>query len=867
MTRWRRYGEAIVRYRWLVGVLVVALLLDVLFFTGYYAFDDKDYTWAAHQIAHGENFMLPRASNYELAAVRLGFNLPLALVNRLSDGSIAWMSAFQMLYHLGCVVIAYALARTIANERAGRIAAVIAATCPLLYNFAGVMLPDVALAMWAGLSLLLLVRAIHRAKNPDEPGWKSSRLFVASGLALGIAYSVKATAILLCFPSAIAIIAAFPSLRQPKKWLVHGAWLALGVALMLLVELVVFRAVTGDWISQLTIAQDSTGWDFPRWMAKQGTNPFARIWFAVVKLREHMPITFVAFAAGLVAQTISRRRNVTIVVFAWFTFLYLTIGTASLTKYLPQPIFPRYYTLFIIPAIVALSCAITFGLEWYATWERRPRRATPLVLAVGLIVFGAGTAAYELRANLPLAGAIPNSEWARSFAQAYEKANQEYPQYPIVLSMEVSFTLLPILLPNIPDHVYWNAPGEPWGNDHKATPKPPFIFLDWTRGSTRSGLARIEGVDLEHVDVETVAIVRAEAGAGAGRVRQALHTLMGLEPTAVTTQTTTWNATTIQLVRPAAGRSDATPTVQVHMDGGTGVSINNDANGVSLQWDWPTRFDISYFDNDDRFYNPNAITDTIDPPAKEITVAFGASSFRGGIITGAIEIIAYGGDHKVVDRATRPLAVIGGVQNIAATLRGDIHEYRVRASINSPTLGGLHLDPIEVTSVPTESTARIVGAAKPAEVVALTKGDFKIRNEGAVTSVRWGQVAKRFAIQYFDDRNYRRSPRSESSRLRAATRTNMFVVSGGIRQLEGAPLTADVEVFAYGEDRELSGQATRRITLGSTFTPFVIPVVSTRQGASAYRIRVWLEGSGPAAIELAPVEATTIPVPSLREMR
>lgn len=848
MSRWR---DAIVRYRWLFAVLALALLLDVLFFTGYYGFDDKDYTWAAHQIAHGNNFLLPRASNYELAAVRLAFNSPLAIVYRLSGGSVAWMCGFQMLYHLGCVVIAYALARSVANERTGRIAAVLVAACPLLYNFAGVMMPDVALAMWTGLSLLLLVRAIHRAQHPEEPGWRSSRLFLAAGVALGIGYSVKATAILLCFPSAIVIIAAFPSLREPWKWIVPGAWLALGVAIVLLLELVIFRAVTGDWLSQLTVAQDSTNWDFPKWLAKQGKNPFGRILVAAGGLRNHMPITFLALAVGLVAHTISRKRNIAIVTFAWFNFLYLTVGTVSLTRYMPQPLFPRYFTLIIIPMAIALACAITQGLEWYATWTRRPSRITPRVAAVVLIVVGVGTTIYEVKANVRYAGTQGNSVWARSFVLAYEKAKRDYPDYPIVLSVEASYTLLPLVVSDVSDRIYWQAPGEPWGNDHKTTPKPPFVFLDWTRGSTRSGLARIPGVDLEHVSVETVAIVYADPAFGLGRLRAALSS-------APINKARTWDTTTIQLVKPSTKASDAAPMIQVHTERGIGVGVINDQTGVTFQWDEPTKFEVSFFDNDDHYFADTSITDKVDPPAKEATLTIGASTLRGADVTGSIEVIAYDDDDKIVDRTTQPIAVKGSaVQPIVATLHGDIHEYRVRGSIASSSSGGLRLDPFQLSTVPAEATARIAAAPKPVALVSQGKGEVTIREEGAFTSVRY-QEMPRFAIQYFDGRNYRRMPSSETAKLRAEVPIKAFVVSGAMRQPEGAPVTADVEVFSYGEDRELAGQAHKRLTLGPTSTEFSITVTPTRLPAAAYRVRVWLEGKGPVALELAPLVVTPI---------
>lgn len=849
MNLWRTWLERASRYRWLFVVLGVALVLDLLFFTGYYAYDDKDYTWAAHQIANGENFLLPRSENYELAAVRLSFNFPLAIVYWLSDGNVSWMSAFQMLYHLGCVVVAYAIGRTVAEERAARLAAVLLATCPLLYNFAGVMFPDVALTMWIGLALLVLLRAIDRAKHPERPGWRSSRLFVLAGFFLGIAYSVKVTAIVLAFPAAISIIAAFPGLRRPM-WLVHGAWMAAGLFAVLLIELVILRSLTGEWLSQLTISSDATSWDFPMWAERQGLHPWSRLTYITAAMREHMPITFIAYAIGAVAYWFSKRRSIAVLAILWFSFLFLTFGSTTFSKYLPQPLFPRYFTMIMLPAAIALACVIVEALERYSAWKKRPARVTPRLVAVVLVVFGTCTAKHELGANLQFGNSLGDRAAARSFVIAFERARHEYPEYPIVLSDQVAFKLLPILLPEIPDHVYWHTTDVPWADDGKPMPKPPFLFLDWTRPGLRGGIDRVPGLDPTRLNVETIALVLPDAGDGTSRLRAAAHVLFGAEVEDDPPHVRMWDATTIQLVTDATGPHASTRRVIAPVsaigDADVGVHVDASTGTVALSWETIGGFEVGYFDDPEIESAPRSSLAAV-PVASEITVSLGARTFRGPV-AGKVSLHAYNSEGTLVSTVSRSVGIRSGTsQHFDVKVSGyALSSYRVRWSIAAPTPGALRLDPISITSVPMPAGAKPVPA-----VVPLDKG-IEITQSADRSVLRWG-VGSRLVVQYFDLRNFRRMPASSLAAILPPAMK--FSVAGRARTIEGAAVTADVEVFAYGEDRELAGSGKQRVTLGPDPVSFEVTVAAKRP-ARAFRVRWWFDVTAPGAIELAPIELT-----------
>lgn len=818
--------------RWLAAACLLALVFDLVFYTGYFGSDDAYYTWAAHQIAQRENFLAIQVYENQAAVSRIAFNLPLGFVYWISDGSTTWMCLFQILYHLGCVAVAYALGNDFSGKVASRVASLMVATCPLLYLFAGSMLPDVALAMWSGLYLLVLSRALRRG---EEGSWKQRvARFATVGVLLGVTYSIKPTALVLAGPTALAIISAFPSIRRPT-WILYGGAVIVGLGVMLLLEWTVLRVARGEWIAGLntTYAIGQNQADFGVAAQRHGVELTTRMRTVAHELRLNIPYSFPLLAAGVIAHTISSRRRSVLVAFAWFTPLYLAFGTVALTAYVPMPVYPRYYSPIVIPCAVATASAIAYGWEALAPrLSERVRRVT----AVVLVALGCLFVALEARANLRIDNSIARAIWVRSFERAYERANEAYPELPIVLPDRVVGMILPMLLPDIAERVYY-AGNAPWGDDGKTTPKPPFILLASSKDDPPLlALWSLGDVDLDHVEIVPLEIVKADTAFGVERLAAAAHALFGSEPPDRRTDTLAgWDATTIYLVKPAASTTVrlAVPLTVV----APGVSSNTSISGSSLSWTSKASFAADYFEGGNPFYAPSTRMAELPPGTHEISVALKVHSF-GAPVRGIAEVWAYDKTYNPIEWTERKVALSPGEQVVKVTVSSDreLQTYRVRWWFETTLPGALHLDPFETTTSPATSAW--------IDLTVLNPDPVDVERSGDSNKLVWAASAKRFAIQAFSSQHYRTAPFDSKAQLAAdGASVKSFTVTNTLQLLSGSPTVVDVEAFAYDEKGKLVDKQATTVTVDTNMASVDLSF-APKVPVKSYRVRWWFEPKG-----------------------
>lgn len=404
----------------LLALVVLALLLDFLFFTGYYASDDRHYIAGARAVA-GDGVFQP-----ELGNVRLGITIPSAFVYWFTNSvaSIAW---FHTLYHVGLVVLAYVLGRMLHEERTGLWAAALVATSPLLYVFAGAVLPDNANAFWLTASTIALL-AMRRGADEKLSSGRRFIGYFAAGVTLGFAYCCKEVTLIMCLPAAVFTMTAGPPLRR-LEWIRDGATIILGLVVVLIADYLVLRLVTDQWISRLTMVS-AHGDEFRETMIAQGETPFRRFLTAGRQLRPYIPITMFVLLAGSVAYGFVRtKRSLGLMVTFWWPLLYLTMGSTSFREYLPPVIQGRYYAIVLVPAAVMTAAAASALVD---RWRARnvngvwlPRLFVALAIVVGL---------KELWHTLPIAGTIYKANETKAFVAALEEIRERYPRYPVVLS-------------------------------------------------------------------------------------------------------------------------------------------------------------------------------------------------------------------------------------------------------------------------------------------------------------------------------------------------------------------------------------------------------------------------------------------------
>ena len=196
----------------LAGVLILAVALRVLFYTGFFGSDEVTYVETAANIAAGDW----RASNY-IGATRYGMNLPIALLIYLFGLSEASANLWPFLCSVGEVALVFLIARWLWNTRVAVVSAVLLALLPLHVHFAGRLMADPPLAFFLTLSVALLLRAACS---------RSWLTFLAAGLAWGGVFWVKESVAFLYAPVFLLLGIYLNRMNSRLLWLIAGMGLA-----------------------------------------------------------------------------------------------------------------------------------------------------------------------------------------------------------------------------------------------------------------------------------------------------------------------------------------------------------------------------------------------------------------------------------------------------------------------------------------------------------------------------------------------------------------------------------------------------------------------------------------------------------------
>lgn len=454
------------RARRILGLtLLVALAIDFLLYTGFFASDDIGYLAGAEMMVRGTEPQGADNISRDVSIARLGMTIPTGVAYWLTGGDVSAIAWLFVLYHLALIVLAFALGRLVHGEVAGLAAAGLAATCPVLTVFAGAILPDNATALWLGILLLLLELVRRRTADGPLPWRRALAWYGAAGFVLGLAYSVKETGIIMVVPAALAVMAMAPRLRDPV-WIRNGAFMAAGLLAFMLLELVLLRAITGRWTFRLGM-MDAAGESMAHRMEYQGgASPFGRLWYALSdRLAGVAPITTWLLLAGSVAYGFLPGRSLGLLLFFWWPFLYLTIGSTSLGAYLPPSIQVRYYAVVIIPAVIMTAAVLLALVRRWNAWQRSPAWARGRRVGAAVVALLAVCVWYELAGDVHGAGNIYLAERVRGFEATLQRAREKYPQYPIVLGDYYAGRMRPLY------RTYDIKEGA-------TAPAPPYLLLD-----------------------------------------------------------------------------------------------------------------------------------------------------------------------------------------------------------------------------------------------------------------------------------------------------------------------------------------------------------------------------------------------------
>ncbi len=238
-------------------LLLVATILRLAFFPGFFGSDEVTYLAATLPIAAGE---WP-VSTY-IGSLRYGVNIPTAIAIRwfgLSEFSANLWSLFSS---VGEVALVFVLARLLWGIRAAVVTGGLLLTLPLHVNFAGRMSADAPLSFFMTASFVLFYIAEQR---------RSRLLYFLAGIAVGGVFWIKEVTTIF-----VLVFAAYAVVRRRWDW----RWLSAvaGALLMVAFNCLLLWRVTGDPLyifrtvaSQVDLyvnvfAQPSEAWFYPRYL-------------------------------------------------------------------------------------------------------------------------------------------------------------------------------------------------------------------------------------------------------------------------------------------------------------------------------------------------------------------------------------------------------------------------------------------------------------------------------------------------------------------------------------------------------------------------------------------------------------------------
>lgn len=211
----------------LLMLLLVASMLRLIFYTGFFGSDEVTYTQAAFKLLEGDWSV----SSY-VGSNRYGINLPVAASAALFGKSEFSAALYSMVCSLAEIwLLAWMGARLVGSSLALAGAWLLALT-PLHVHLAGRLLADAPMALCVTASFLLFFigEIENRAKS-----------FFLAGVAAGCAFWIKPAAIFY-----VAVFVAVPLLM--RRWNRAHVWMIFGLFVMILANCALFALLTGEWL-------------------------------------------------------------------------------------------------------------------------------------------------------------------------------------------------------------------------------------------------------------------------------------------------------------------------------------------------------------------------------------------------------------------------------------------------------------------------------------------------------------------------------------------------------------------------------------------------------------------------------------------
>jgi 4-amino-4-deoxy-L-arabinose transferase-like glycosyltransferase len=349
----------------LAAIVVLALGLRLMFFTGFVGSDDSVYMEAAVDLAERGRWV-----GQDLASSRLGFVAASAAGIKVFGLNEFGAVSVSLVASLATVVLVYLLGRLYFDERAGLLAAAIFAFYPLNIVFSTILVPETLLSCLMAAGLLAYAAG-------DRPRPLSLAASVGAGALFGLAYLVKEPAVLLL--GALGLTWMVVLVRQRR---IEKAWVAvvIGFTLIVAAEVLMRYLTTGTPFERFRISSQTITHGMATWQEEREQSYWYLYLRSMFVSFYQVGLLFYLLAGALLVAWMKKRRLPTpLVVWAAVILVYLAFGSVSFTSYVPLPKQPRYLEAITVPVIL-LTAGVLGPL--LSGRQRLPRTLTWAALAV-----------------------------------------------------------------------------------------------------------------------------------------------------------------------------------------------------------------------------------------------------------------------------------------------------------------------------------------------------------------------------------------------------------------------------------------------------------------------------------------------------
>jgi len=370
------------KYILLPVILLFALIIRLSFFSGITGGDDLAYLEEIHKTYTG-NFE-PASSHWGL---RLGFILPSLLCVYLFGFNEAALALFPLVCSVAHILLIYAAARLLVNEKTALLSAFLMAFFPLDVFFATMIFLDTPLALFMGLSAFYFIKGDIEDKTA---------YYVLSGLFLGLAYLIKETGlyITLFFIGSIII--------EKKIRLKYGV-VILSFLFIFFLEFSYYYLRTGNPVYRLSVAEGGhhtmmetlekkhnnipkKGFfkeDVSEVLVLRGNNWYIEPFFMLATNQEFG--FFYYFILPIMTYFLVKKDKKIKIVMIWMIpmFIYILYGTTNPFSFSPLRRWPRYLTPVTAPALIILAYFLIEKRKWL--WHKFTELSVAFLLITSLM--------------------------------------------------------------------------------------------------------------------------------------------------------------------------------------------------------------------------------------------------------------------------------------------------------------------------------------------------------------------------------------------------------------------------------------------------------------------------------------------------